>query len=456
MKFEDKFLDLANPFFNLRDLEDEATEEIFERYYSFEERIEPLKAKLSDLAKGDPNALESLVAFFTDEKAIEFLNNAYAESFLKILALASNITADTWNEEVAEVAPLEALFLIPEKHIERPYSAKGTLLTNFFYNSAEVSDSVALIDFRGDPSPTDLKDQETWTTIGKDIVEAWAVIFLLENIAKVNNCVAVISSEQNPEKAISYLKYHLVMSGNTLTLPVPLIASNNMPDIQQLLTIATDYTQFAEPLAMLGEINSCDNILDTYLSTYHVLENYMIRSEVSAVLSNSEGRRFQRVRDFKRLGQQTDASEVTHLTKLFKKCWEIQIGNSTLQTILEESFEDIKAETDWNDGMFDEFLVQLGVVNGSGNQVTLMNGFCDASVMQKNFVKLVYSIRCSIVHNKATEFHLSNEELRRKSIRVLVIVKLCLPVMLRLAFGLPSSLPDLNPIHYQTRALMFY
>jgi hypothetical protein len=456
MRFEEKFLDLANPFFDLCELANNAQDDVVDRYSAVVDRIEPLKAKLSDLAKGDSDALVSLNTFFTDDKATEFMNSANLGAFLKILALASNITTDTWNEEAAEVAPLQAFFLNAGEQIEQPYSASRTPLTNFFYNSTEVVDSVALIDFRSDPNSTELSEPETWTASGKDIVEAWAVLFLLEDIAKVNNCVAVISSAQNTEKAISYLKYHLVMSGNTLTLPVPLDASNEMSDIQQILVAAKDYTQFVEPLAMLGEVNSCDNILDTFLTTYHVLENYMIRSEVSSVLSNSAGPRFQRVRDFKRLGQQTAASEITHLTNLFKKCWQVQIGDSNLQTTLEQSFSAIKLETEWDDGEFDEFLVQLGVLKRNGNQITLLQGFNDEQGLQNNFIKLVYSIRCSIVHNKATEFHLSNEELRRKSIRVLVIVKWCLPVMFRLAFGLPSSSPDMNPIHYQTRQLLFY
>ncbi|SFO96747.1 hypothetical protein SAMN04488056_1172 [Cohaesibacter marisflavi] len=207
---------------------------------------------------------------------------------------------------------------------------------------------------------------------------------------------------------------------------------------------------------MLGEVNSCENILDTYLSTYHVLENYMIRREVTSVFSNSTGRSFQRVRDFKRLGQQTDDKEIAHLNKLFSKSWEIMIGECRLQETLEQSFEDARANDAWDNDSFDDFLKHLGLQNGGGNPVTLSHGFHNQMQVKKNFPKLVYAIRCSIVHNKATEFHLSNEELRRNSIIALVIERICLPVMYRLAFGLPSSAPEDNPIHYPQRELMFY
>jgi hypothetical protein len=456
MDFKEKFLELAIPFFELIDLDDGAPEEVVSRYYEVDGRTEALKAELSDLAEGDQNALDGLVTFFTDRQVIEFLNNEMITPFLKILALASNITSDMWNEEVAEAPPLQAVFLSADEMIGQTYSASRDPLTNFFFNSDDVTNSVALIDFRSNPSVDVLMDSKTWAPQGQDMIEAWTVILLLQQIAEVEEGVAVVSSEANTEKALSYLKYHLVMSGHKLTLPVSLTDPRAMSDVQQALTVATDYTEFTEPFGMLGEINSSENILDTFLSTYHVLENYMIRSEVSAVLSNSTGRSFQRVRDFKRLGQQTDASEVAHLAKLFKKCWTIQIGGQELQATLVQSFVDAKADGNWNEIDFDEFLVQLGLLNNSSNQITLMNGFHNNASVQSNFAKLVYSIRCSIVHNKATEFHLSNEELRRKSIRALVIVKMCLPVMYRLAFGLPSSIPETNPIHYKRRKLMFY
>lgn len=456
MNFKEKFLELAIPFFELIDLDDGASEEVVSRYYEADGRIEALKAKLSDLAEGDQDALDGLVAFFTDQQVIEFLNNETITTFLKILALASNITSDTWNKEVAENPPLQAVFLAADERIDQPYSVSGAPLTNFFYNSDDVANSVALIDFRSNPSLDALKAPETWSPQGQDVIEAWTVILLLLHMAEVAEGVAVVSSGENTEKALSYLKYHLVMSGHKLTLPVPLTDPRAISDVQRALTVATDYTEFTEPFGMLSEINSSENILDTFLSTYHVLENYMIRSEVSAVLSNSTDRSFQRVRDFKRLGQQTDASEVAHLTKLFKQCWEVQIGGEQLQQTLAQTFTAAKDEGNWADGDFDDFLVQLGLLNGNGNQLTLASGFHDEASVRKNFAKLVYSIRCSIVHNKATEFHLSNEELRRKDMRALVIVKLCLPVMYRLAFGLPSSAPETNPIHYERRELMFY
>lgn len=456
MTFEEKFVQLARPFFELSEPVDNAPDEKFEKYFELEDNVIPLLAGLTNLAQGDPAAMQDLVLFFTDEANIEYLTHPNARSFLKILALASNITSDTWSQEVAGGTPFGIEFLAGDDQIDQSFSASGVPLSYYFYNSGEAKNSVALVDFRSEPDVTKLGAPEVWSPQGQDLVEAWSIILLLENVGQVESCVAVVSSGQTTEKAVAYLKYHLVMSGKKLTLPVLFPVSNLMADIQPELKASTDYTQFSEPFSMLSEVNSCDSILDTFLSSYHVLENYMIRSEVASVLSKTTGRSFQRVRDFKRLGQQTDASEVSHLTKLFKQCWDTTIGSDRLSTSLVNSFNDTKTDGRWDVANFDEFLVHLGVLNSKGGQVSFAIGFNNNDSVQINFAKLVYSIRCSIVHNKATEFHLSNEELRRKNIRELVIVKMCLPVMQRLAFGLPSSVQAANPIHYEKRELQFY
>ena len=456
MTFEEKFLRLTEPFFELIQLEDDVSEEHFTRFLEIDERIEPLKKGLKDLAKGDPKPFNDIVEFFGDENAAKFLAHPNAASLPKLLALASNITLETWSRELGADAPFHALFLNGGDRIEQTYDASDHPLTHYFYNNTAPSNSVAFIDFRGSPDLSGLEEPPFWSPEGQDFIEAWTIILLLQEIDAVEGCVAIVTSEDDTETAISYLKYHLVLSGNKLTSPVPLTPTSHVSDLQTVLQVRTNYTQFSEPFAMLSEVNSHKSILHTFLSTYHVLENYMIRSEVSSVLANTTNRRFQRVRDFKRLGQQTDASEVSHLTKLFRRCWETVIGSKTLSASLEEYYNATINDPVWNESEFDEFLVELSILNGNGNQVCFANGFNNYDSLRSNFTKLVYSIRCSIVHNKATEFHLSNEELRRKSIRTLVIEKLCLPVMQRLAFGLPSSDPQSNPIHYRRRDLMFY
>lgn len=74
--------------------------------------------------------------------------------------------------------------------------------------------------------------------------------------------------------------------------------------------------------------------------------------------------------------------------------------------------------------------------------------------MKELLPKIVYQVRCSIVHNKETEFHISNRELDNAA-RLLVITELLIPIMRRLSFGLPSLL-NANPIMYNSRSIELY
>ena len=74
--------------------------------------------------------------------------------------------------------------------------------------------------------------------------------------------------------------------------------------------------------------------------------------------------------------------------------------------------------------------------------------------MRELLPKIVYQVRCSIVHNKETEFHISNRELDNAT-RLLVITELLIPIMRRLSFGLPSLLIA-NPIMYNSRSIDLY
>lgn len=69
---------------------------------------------------------------------------------------------------------------------------------------------------------------------------------------------------------------------------------------------------------------------------------------------------------------------------------------------------------------------------------------------------ILYYIRCAVVHNKATEFHISNERLSQQEVWKIVIRNICLHPMIKVAYGLPSVVSDLNPIRYKSRKIMLY
>lgn len=459
MTFEEKFIELVSPYFELSEPDDGESGATVDSYYALDEKKEHLIAGLKKLAEGDSSSIDDLISFFNETDNHPFLICHHPRQIAKIIAIASNITTETWGLEIPENttdAPVSINVLPGAGNIDQVFSATGEPLPFYFYNSSDDTNSVAFVDFRYPVTFQALTTPPEWGLPGKDLIEAWSVILLLSKLDEIENCVAVISAETDSEKSIAHLKYHLVLSGNRLTLPVPLPEDNFISNIQSELTQSPNYIQFDEPFTMLSEINSCKSVLDTYLSTYHVLENYMIRSKVASVLSNTAGRSFQRVRDFKRLGQQTGDSEISHLSRLIEQCWDIEIGTKKLSDSLTDHFATLLSDSAWDEVVFDQFLIELGVLSSNGKQISFLSGFNTDESLKPNFVKLIYNIRCSIVHNKATEFHLSNEGLRRVPLRQSIITKFCLPVMQRIAFGLPSSVSNGNPIYYDRRELLFY
>ncbi|OBY26052.1 hypothetical protein A9D60_20085 [Leisingera sp. JC1] len=96
MTFEEKFLELTEIFFELRDLSGDETDAKVDQYFMVDGRVGELKEGLRSLAKGDPKDLQDICDFFSDDNVFEFLARDNAAVLPKLLSLAGNITADTW------------------------------------------------------------------------------------------------------------------------------------------------------------------------------------------------------------------------------------------------------------------------------------------------------------------------------------------------------------------------
>ncbi|MXO52367.1 hypothetical protein GRI42_13735 [Erythrobacter gaetbuli] len=260
-------------------------------------------------------------------------------------------------------------------------------------------------------------------------------------------CVCRSSSR---EQRLATLRYQLVLGGSVLIQPKAISAISDLAQISQAVSLSDRYSQFIESFEILGEFNSRSSLLDGFLSLYHVLENYMLRAKIAGA-TNSQGEdRIFSIRDFKRLSLASDGNEQKHLTELHLACWDKSIGPETLAEYARRCVQALKASAGYEDADFQEFLRRLTVIKPGAADLD----FSQWGVLKDTFPRLVYLLRCSVVHNKETEFHVSNRELRNDT-RILVFSKLCIPVMARLAFGLPS-VENGNPIAYDKKNLKLY
>ncbi|NKQ83453.1 hypothetical protein [Rhizobium ruizarguesonis] len=258
----------------------------------------------------------------------------------------------------------------------------------------------------------------------------------------------IISSMNNEVRRQSYVKYHLLLNGYRLTNAIMAPNSNALAGIAETLTTANEYSQFAEPFEILGEINGRTTVLDTILSSYHVLENYMIRAQIAKVANDNLGAFFG-IRHFKQMELAVEKKEMEHLTQLFRVSWDIDIGGQTLAGFVDTKFAGLFQRADFVEQPFQEFMRRLTVKKR--NEVLNTN---NAGDLRAALPKIIYQVRCSIVHNKETEFHLSNKELLNPVV-LMTLTDLCLPCMQRLAFGLPAA-PAPNPLRYDRPVLQLY
>lgn len=258
----------------------------------------------------------------------------------------------------------------------------------------------------------------------------------------------VISFIAEEDRHRSYVKYHLLLEGKRLTNAILAPLSNSLVGIAETLTGASDYGQFDEPFEILGETNGRTTVLDTILSCYHVLENYMIRAQIAKVANANTSALFG-IRHFKQLELAVTQREQGHLVKLFDASWGIDIGGLNLGQFVDGRFNALFRRADFLEPQFQNFMQRL-TVKKQGELLDIQN----SSNLRVALPKIIYQVRCSIVHNKETEFHLSNKELA-DPIVLMTLTELCLPCMQRLAFGLPAA-PAPNPLRYNHPALQLY
>ncbi|WP_421423329.1 hypothetical protein [Agrobacterium rosae] len=340
---------------------------------------------------------------------------------------------------------LHGMAISPEPEFEGAYSVSGDSLSLFAYeNALRPSDSIMYIDLSPSAPKVDVTNSNP-----PQMVTAIACVLVGSTPQKLTQGRHTISSTDNATARVSYLKYHLLLQGHLLTNPVASPNVRDLRDIAETLSVTNTYSQFREPFEILSEVNSRRTVLDSFLSCYHTLENYMIRARLVTVESASGGPALFGIRHFKRMGLAVAGKEHEHFTALFKSCWDKSVGGVTLQDFTDKKIKDMAAKPNFSISDFQDFLI-LTTVLEPGKNVNIHN----TQDIRRLVPSLLYQVRCSIVHNKETEYHLSNKELGNET-RMTILTDLCIPIMQLLAFGLPS-VSNPNPISYSRQALQLY
>ncbi|MNZ88418.1 hypothetical protein D3C78_1073100 [compost metagenome] len=246
------------------------------------------------------------------------------------------------------------------------------------------------------------QDSLSALTASQTDVEVWySLASLCENIdfsQSTEILFGLSSCISEKENVISLLKIYMLARGEMVTKSIEYL---NPPQNSSINSYdpSLNYAQFGEIVQIMGEYVARRDALSKYLSIYHVIENFMFKYPIVKLERSRNGVMFS-IRDFKRLYKAVETNELEAVTSLMRAALDLQFGANTIgQEIYQRWSAFIIAQTA-NINDIDDFLDKMNVKRASLNNQA---SFCNA------FSMLLYRIRCSVVHNKETEYHISSE-----------------------------------------------
>ncbi|CEP48176.1 hypothetical protein [Paraclostridium sordellii] len=216
------------------------------------------------------------------------------------------------------------------------------------------------------------------------------------------------------------------------------------------------YKQFSDTIYILSEFNEEINILNKYLKVYQVIENFMFRIPLCELI-NETSEMFT-IRDFNRLYSKIENSEKDALKKFFRKSLlEKDINDIVLISLVKNYIDEFKLNHASDLIRIKQNLINKGFLASKDiENIKNLDQIESNKNMQNNLIgtisNLVYSLRNSIVHNKATEFHLTNNNLDIYT--QAIIDELLIPILIEIVFFLITN--KCKSVTYESRRLELY
>jgi hypothetical protein len=322
---------------------------------------------------------------------------------------------------------------IPQEEVSKHFSLFEASLQ--FPSKAFVSNISTLKDNLIWVNPT-CKDSLNSLLAFETDIELWYVLLTIVDKIDFNsgNEIVVcrsdcVSEGGNNANVISLLKLHIMSSNKQIS---QLNTYSEPPRNSSIDNFCPKrgYSQFDEVIKILGEYVNREDALSKYLSLYHVVENFMYRKPIVELERSNQGAMFS-IRDFRRLYVTTEEKESPAIKKLIKSSFPLNIAGLQFDEFAHRHW---RAFLTNQSGILDEvehFFKKLSLnLHRDSNRQTFLD------ILHS----VVYKTRCSIVHNKETEHHISSENYGEGC--KAVIEELLLPLMEELVFLLLAKEND--------------
>lgn len=257
----------------------------------------------------------------------------------------------------------------------------------------------------------------------------------------------IANYNDNKNELLSYLKLCMLAEGLTFHKHFFLDTSTSSQNLSSDRTKV--YSQYNEVLYILSEYNYSNDLLNKYFLLYTIIENFMYRKPIATMLRSHD--EFS-IRDFKDFYSKIDSGEGSKLKDLFKEIMNIEYtpGN-TVYSDIEDTLNSFKTNNGNNLSSLIIFLKKMRIYN---KNFELDEAKLRGSLEEKYFAEITYQLRNSILHNTATEFHITHYELSKNEIIVNFLKDFMIPILEKIILHLIITNNDL--ISYEKEAMILY
>lgn len=151
------------------------------------------------------------------------------------------------------------------------------------------------------------------------------------------------------------------------------------------------YDQYIDIYDVIAEWNDCSDVLSAFLKMYQVLEYIIYRKELVEIVKNANIKQ-SFVRQIKWIDQKFTKNERDMFISGFKNIFPTFHGVISATLITSD---------------IEEFCSKYYSLSSKGNIYMTSTNIKDENQVDSCIAKFIYDTRCSIVHNKESEFHIT-------------------------------------------------
>jgi len=335
--------------------------------------------------------------------------------------------------------PVASFKIVVDKGPEVPFKFFG------FFNSGNKIDSIGYFNFRENWS-----DDLFSTNFDSALLSCALYLFGHDSSLTFEQAYIIVRADASDNKSIqATLRLQAVAHG----IPIhSAVGSGVIPSCiaPPKISALQPYQQFNESILILSEYHSRKEILNKFLSLYHVIESFMYKIPIAKLGSNNAGKMFS-IRDFRALYRNVANNELNSIKEIFKGFWSLQISGTSFKDIVKNELIRMPTLFGFDNAEFNLLLTKLDVAENNGftqlkNSTSTQNG---TSIL---YATLLYKVRCAIVHNSETEFHISHYNLSKTLIHTLdELLMKPLEILILDQIADPSS-----PVWYKVPSLKLY